>query len=71
MQHAPAVLLWLRAMYLPMSVDGVLKTGLYSPMLNYLLYIYKSESGWLAGRVCVYVARQRGHFLWGRTAAQQ
>jgi hypothetical protein len=37
-----------------------------------LSYIYKSESGWLAGRVCVHVAKrpwavamQRGRFLWG------
>jgi hypothetical protein len=40
--------------------------------LSVFLYMYKSESGWLAGRVCVHVARRRwavamqwGHFLWG------
>jgi hypothetical protein len=46
-------------------ITTVLHQGLY------IFYIYKSESMRLAGRVCVYVARQRGRFLWGRAAAQQ
>jgi hypothetical protein len=36
-----------------------------------IFYIYKGESMHLAGRVCVYVAMQRGRFLWCRAAAEQ
>jgi hypothetical protein len=59
-----------------MLVSNCLTKQYYNRNLSIFFYIYKSESGWLAGwlavHVCLCVARQlwavamqRGRFLWG------